>query len=375
MVPRARSPVALAAACALLGPLAPPVARADDGAAAPTRADDGGFAPRTALVVFVSYRGSVAVPLHPTRVRLATSRLLAEALAQQGRSVAEAPQLEPLMRHRRLRSERDLSRAFLQDVAQDLSADELVMVRLVTYDDRILLLARGMSVDGGWLRWAAAQEEVGGRELWSEPDAAMDRLESLVGAAIRRLVAAADESSPVAPAAGDDAVVALPLTAAGLGRGESDLATLCLLQSLVGARSGPVPDPALVVDDMQEGGFDPYELGPAARRKLAADFAARRLVVPRVTAFPPGTQAASGLSIPAEEGETTSRTVGRQVPVLFLLTLVDAGSGRLVAGRAQYLEPERTIGMFGRSRRARLADRYERGTRTLVHSLLDVERS
>jgi len=353
---------------ALVGP-----ARSDTAAPDVATAPAGGASSRTALLVFVSYRGNLRVPIHPTDVRLAATGILAADLADRGRTVVTVPELEPLMRRLRLRSEGDLSREALRSLADDFGADELVVARLVADDDRILLLGRALSTSNGWLRWAAVEEEPGGSGLWTDPAAAGDRLAAMVTAAAGRLTASESPRPVAEPAEG---IVPLPLETYGLDRNDTDLAQLALLRSLLAAGHWHVPDPALVVDEMQRGGFDPRLLSAAARTRLAEDFESGSLLVSRLNAFPPSGTSSSGV-IPADDdfaGAAAPR-VRRESPVLFTLALLDARTGRTLAGPGAYLEPGAAQGIFGIIRAVPSARRYEETADVLVRSLSNGEGS
>jgi hypothetical protein len=207
-------------------------------ASAPARADAATEAPppgsalsgRHALLLFVAYRGNVPVPLHPTHLRRTASRHIADAFAEAGGTFVTYPDVEPLMRKWRVRSERDLGLPFLGELASAFDVDHVTVLKLVTYDDRIVLLGRTLSPRTGLLEWADVAEVVHGDDLWGNEADARAHLDELVPSGARTLLSGA---APVRT--GASPLLTLPLLPVGLDRGETDLAWQCLLGSLLRA--------------------------------------------------------------------------------------------------------------------------------------------
>lgn len=367
-----RALLLLAASVACAGIAAASTARAQEPAAEAADAEllphPGALPGRHALLLFVSYRGQLAVPVHPTLVRREVSRRLADALTAGNRSVVTYPDVEPLMRSRRVRSESDLGLPFLGELADAFRLDHVTVVRLVTYDDRVLLLGRTLSPRTGRLQWAGVAEAAGGADLWTEPDGALARLETLLDGVAVELTA---EAAPVLPE-GAPALIALPLRPVGLGVGEKDLAWQCLLDALLRTETHAVPDPSLVVNAMQQGGFDPVQLDPRARAYLADAFSASGLLVPRMTAFPREGQVAAPAALVDSDAPRASALQNR-VPMLFTLSLVDGATGAVIAGGSRYVTPEEPTGLFGRKTRRQLIRPYRESANELVRMLLTPE--
>ena len=348
----------------MLFPVPAPAADAPDA----TALQAGPLPGRHALLLFVAYRGNLDVPLHPTQLRVSAGRRLADAFAVRGGTFVTYPDVEPLMREWRVRSERDLALPFLEALADAFDVEHVTILKLVTYDDRVLLLGRTLSPRTGRLEWADVAEGVQGADLWERPDDAAARLDRLVDECASALLAGV---SPALPE-GSPGLVALPLLPVGLDRGEGDLAWQCLLGSLLRSERWNVADPSLVVNEMQRGGFDPRFLDPRARQYLAEAFAASGLLVPRMTAFPRAGERVTPAALVFDDTPVSAQ-LERRVPVLFTLSLVDGASGTVIAGGARYLTPEKATGLFGRSTRRQMIRRYQESADELVRSLLTTE--
>jgi hypothetical protein len=322
--------------------------------------------PETALLLFVSYRGNLPAYPDPTAVRLATAELLADALTERGRRVVTYPEIEPLMRAWRVRSERDLGFGFLGALVSESPVDRLVIATLNVTEDRIVLLARVSSVQTSELQRVEIVEEMSTPEMWTDPAAARADLREVTGRAIAEL---ARRRPPEPPATPPRPGVVLPLRPVGVGRGYADLATHCVLRALLESGQWSIPDPALTVYAVQEAGFDPLLLEPGSRHALAARFSTDVLLVPRLSSFP------SAIRTRARTEDETDRELGLSfasgvgVPFHFSLVAVDCARGGLVSGSDVYLAPEKRYGTFGREREIPIVRRFQHGADQLVRQL------
>lgn len=354
--------VAVVAAVALAPPFAGPV-----GAAA------AGDEP-TALVVFVSIPANLFELPDATALRRAAGRELAAALAEQGRSVVTAPELEPAMRTWRVRSERDVGPGFLGALGNLHGAREVVLATVAVYRDRVQFAARGLSPNSGRLGWVHSVEE----RRASRPAADLDakdpgsgpqaELERVVAAAARRLAAGCTTRGV---REGAEELVVLPLRPVGVDRGPAGLVVHCFLRSLLDTGRWTIPDPTAVVAALQEAGQDPLLLDPASRRVLADRFGARLLVVPRLVAFPPGAADAAAAAPGRDDFGGANGASLPESSFLLSLVAVDTESGRILAGETTYLAPRNPAGMFGIARQDPLDARIQGETDRLVHALLD----
>ena len=346
--------------------LGPFVATAEDpaGAAGDTR--------RTALLVFVSYGEYTSTPLNPTIVRRTGSAVLAEILADASHDIVTYPEIEPVLREWRVRSERDIGFEFLEAVVSEHRVSQVVIARFAIHADRVLLLARGLFPASGDLAWVDVVEELLiGPDRGEEGDP-LARLERAMRAAGIRL---ADRRAVAEPGGVAGNLVTLPLRPVGLGRGLSDVATHCLLRSLLAAGRWSVPDPTLVVFTLQREGFDPFELEEGSRRFLAFRFATESVLVPRLASFPTTVRTRSAAIDDGDGDGGFPPEIGREDPVFFSVVLIRCDSGVVVSGASEYLARENRIGIFGTGKDVRTARRFQMGADRLVRSLIPTEGS
>lgn len=324
--------------------------------------------PATAVVLFVSYGGIPNRSLDPTRLRLAASGALADRVAEPGRAVVTWPDVEPILRDRRTRSERDVDAELVQALASGLSADRIVVSTLTVHPDRIQLLARGLHPGTDGLAWVDAVEARFPGDSWSDPPECERRIEAAVTGAAADL--RPDWSAP-APA-GAVPLVVLPIRAEGTRRGLTDLVSSCLLRSLL-AHGWPVPDPAVAAAAVREAGFHPLRLEAGSRRLLAERFGADLLVVPRLIPFPPQGGAAPDPAWDADAVPGLSFELGNGVPFHLSVALVRCDSGEVVEGTEIYLAPDDGIGIFGLTNPVPAVRRFEQGADRIVASLFGKE--
>lgn len=324
---------------------------------------------RIALVVFVSYRVGLPMALNPTEVRLTAAGAVADALENRGLEVVTYPEVETTMRRWRVRSERDLSAEFLADVASEYAADRLMVASVAVYRDRMIVPARALRADTGQVVWADVGERTTFEDRWIDPETALANLEYAT-LRIAEQLAAGWRERPDAPSW--RVLTLLPLRPVGLEPGLTEVATHCLLRSLLELGDWAVPDPALVALALRDEGFDPYLLEPGSRGMLASRFGAESLLVPRLAAFDPDLR-----SVPPQAAFTADEPdlslgaeLGAEVPVYYSLSRVDCATGRVLSGTGLYLARQEAEGIFGLPRDVRVAGRYQEGTDELVRSLV-----
>ncbi len=336
--------------------------------ASPARGDtEAGPEMRTGLLVFPSYRSRADIPVDPRQARLAACREMSDVLSAEGHDVVGYPEIEPHMQRRRIRSERDLSREFLAELANDFGIGRVVVARVVIYEDRILLLARGIDPASGTLEWADMVEEKGTPSLRDEAAAEKGTFGGMVSRATRKLRTRGEGENETVIVG---SVVLMPLRTFGFGRELADLVLQSLLISLLRDGRWRVPDPAIVVSALQGSGFDPLHLSRLSRREMARDFGTDALLIPRMVAYGGRRTTRSAPPGSPQLGRQTILTEGRN-PVYLAAVLVDCESGELVSGRDLLLEPPDREGWFGVVREEWVVDRFRTGSENLVSSLLD----
>jgi hypothetical protein len=338
-----------------------------DAAGAATAADLAAAGPgarTTALLLFVSYRGILVHSLDPTWVRLTSSAALAGSLAEPAHPVVTYPEVEPLLRSRGVRSERDIDDGLLEALARDFSADRLVVCTVTMHRDRIHLLARGLRTDTGSLAWVDVAEA----PVPEDPSENVpDRIRTILEGAARALRPEWSTSAP----AGATALVVLPIKSEGTERSLADLVTSCFARSLIARQRWVVPDPMLAASALREGGFHPLRLEEGSRRLLAERFGAKLLLAPRLVRFPLPDGDAWAPAADEDGNGALSFELGTGVPYLLSLALIDCESGKVIDGGDVYLAPESGTGIFGVARRSLAARRFERGADRAIASVFD----
>jgi len=365
MTARRRSSIRfLAAVCTLLLLAAglgwPGVSRAQDSSDGPET---------TALMVFLSYQGNHQLAISPTELRLVASRLLAARVEEGGRTVVTYPELDPVMRRWRIRSDQSLSREAMEAVAAETAADRVLVAKFVVYPDRLVALTREIEAGSGRLISAEVSEQ-GGGDLWNDPQEARDGWNDAVGRVVAEIVGKR-ESRGLSGA--EETLVVLPVTRVGVAPGHSDIALHCILRSLLRSGRWSVPDPWLVRSALWAEGYDPGALNTEARGYLAENFAAAALLSPRLVAFDQGGRARGPL---LDEDEYGARDIALEpearLPLHLSLLMLDCGSGRVLAANDTYLEPEDLLGLFGIVKKIRVAARLKSGSERLVSNMPDI---
>lgn len=345
--------------CLLLGFLAVTVHAA--GASEPDSRDRG-----TALITFVSYQGNLPLAASPTQMRLAGAAALAEALAARGYRVAAYPDVETVMRRWRVRSDGYLSRGFLEALAAEFGIDRVTVARLDVYRDRLIVLARCVSVDSGSLVAVDVVEEPCG-DLWENPEEAPLNWADAVSRAGRAL---GERWTEHRPAPGAKVLAVMPVRGAGVGSGHASIATYCLLRSLLDRDRWAVPDPSLVESGILDSGCRSLSMTREAREAVTSGFHAGRILVSSLVSFGGHWEPPAHAYDDADEAPVVPYELEVRAPVFLTVTLVDGESGDVLAGGGEYLEPESPSGLFGIAREVRASTRLTKGTNRLVSGVL-----
>jgi hypothetical protein len=321
---------------------------------------------RTAFLTFVSYRSHGAPEIGATEIRESGTRLLEDAFRGLGFDVVASRDLEPVLSRRRIRTDADMSPGLLGDLVSEHDVGRLLVARFLVYTDRVLLLVRTLDAVSGELTGADLAEEPMPGGLWTDAESARRDWEGAAGKACRRLAAGWTER----PARSDRrAVLVLPVDPVGLGRGPADLATHCLLRSLLASGDWDLPDPAIVAAAMRGSGRDPFSLCDDARQDLRETFSSEIFLIPRLVSFE---MAGSTPQALLEEGEDAAEPwveTDARVPLYVSAVVVDGATGRVVSGRGAYLEPADPVGLFGVVRNLAVAQRIQEGTDRIVRAL------
>lgn len=322
---------------------------------------------RTALILFVSYRGNLPVVPDPTRVRRTATGIVADALTGPELEVVTYPAIEPAMREWRVRSERDLGFGFLEELETGFEVETVVVGTLIVTPDRIVLLIREFSLQGWDLRRAEILEDRTNTKFWGDPEQAQLDLEVVVGRAVRSFTGTPPREPVSEPG---DRIVVLPLRPVGTGRGYASLAMHGLLEALLASGRWTVADPALTAHTLRAQGLDPLALGRTSRTLLAERFGAELLLVPRLTAFPETRQTPAEFDADSRVGIGPSFTEGIGTPFHLSFASVDRRTGNVLTVADTYLAPDNPYGTFGRQRHVPLAQRFREGAKDLVERLL-----
>lgn len=319
---------------------------------------------RTALMVFLDYEQNVVPMASPTELRLAGAGSLAADLEARGQEVLTYPEIEPAMQSWGARSDLDLPAGLLATLVEKDAVDNVMIVRIILYRDRILLLARGLDATTGNLYWADAEEIQLEDEFWTDEETTIARWKGHITSLGKHL----DERwTRTGSVDAGTTIVVLPLRPIGLGEQSAALASHALLGVLLSTGTYRIPDPALVQTVLRSQGLDPLALGHAGREGLQARFAPASLVAPELVSFesaPP-----SGVNLIEEDGNDASPASASRKPLYFQVLGVDCGTGQVLGAEAVYLEPDNPVGLFGVSRQIPLARRFEDGAKRIVQNL------
>lgn len=324
---------------------------------------------KSALLVFVSYQGHQPPQLAASEARLSGSRLISAELRENGQSVLTYPELESIMRHWRIRSDRDLSFEFLHAIVAEHSVDRLVVVKLIAYHDRMLLLARQLDPNSGTLLSADVAEEMLSPDSWIDPESTLSDWERAVEQGCTKLSCLLDPPPLKTQAM---RLVVMPTASVGVGPGPRDAATYCLLRSVLETGIWTLPDPSLAMNTLRREGHNPILLEPRARQLVATQFGVDALLIPRLVSF---NIQPSGTADRFDDGDgprNISFEPDTRIPIYLALRMVDCTSGNVIMGSAAYLEPEDQQGLFGILKEIRFARRLQKGTNRLMRSLAEM---
>jgi hypothetical protein len=321
---------------------------------------------KAALLVFVSYQGHGPSQLAASEARLSGSRLISAELRADGRCVLTYPELEPIMRHWRIRSDRDLSFEFLNALVAEYSVDHVLVSKLLAYHDRLLLLTRQLDPQSGMLLSADVAEEALFPDSWVDRVSTLSDWERAVEQACRKLPCLS--TSPRSESR-RTRLVLLPTVPVGVGTGPTDVVTHSLLRAVIETRAWSLPDPFLAVNTLRREGHDPGLLEAKGRRLLATQFGTDALLIPQVISFDLQQREIADRFADGDGAGRVSSEPDTRLPIYLALRKVDCTSGNVVAGNAELLEPESQQGLFGIAKSVRLARRLQKGASRLVRSL------
>lgn len=341
------------------------------GTTAGARADDGAAAvERTAILFFVSSPGEFALSIDATEVRRTASARVEMALLEAGGPILGALEIEPIMRQHRVRSEGDLRPAFFETLVTDYDVSRLAVFRAILSENRALFLARAIDPHSGLLTWTGAADIVVDAVNWRSEATSRAELDRVAIAAADEIASQWDDRSSVKTRRN---VVLLPLRTEGLGRAAAEVASHCLLHSLLENAGWSIPEAAVVMRALQLAQLDPTLLDANSRAELSRRFAVDAVLVPRMLSFPAGGVRATPSFGASDEGSAAIETIV-STPVYLSLSLVDCESGEVVAGHAAYLKPQDPVGMFGIPKETHLLNHIQNGADGVVRALIARER-
>lgn len=322
---------------------------------------------RSALLFFFSNRSVYPLPIDPSHIRLSGQEILATDLEPYGYDFVPYLELEPLLQEWRIRSGNDLHFDFLAESSRELSLDRLMVADLVVYADRLLLLIRAIIPDSGLMAGVDVAETLIPPEVWDSSagsQAAWDKeVAKISGELARRWL-------EVTPRKGQQTLVVLPVSPAGIEAAQADLSTHCLLRSLLRLERWVMPDPSLVVSSLLREGYDPKRLEPMARRSLMSRFNAESILQSHLLSYGIKTeQRGPRYESEDDDGAVGSSPRGVQLPLYLALMMINGDSGRIIAAGAEYMEPESSIGLFGVIKGVMMSRRIQKGTDRLVSRL------
>lgn len=322
----------------------------------------GDFPTQTALAVFVSYEGALPLPVRPGRLRLMVTDAMTEILEEGGHIVFTYPEIREQMKEWRVRRDGNISAQFL-DALRARGAGRLAVARLIIYHDRMILLARVLSTDTGWLVWAGVEENESVASVTEEPD--VQSWEGDLKHSCRRLL---DGWQRRPPAREGEPLVVLPAEADGVEPAPTDTAVHCLLGALLARGRWSIPDPAIVASELWNAGHSPSRVDAESRSLLASRFGSRMLLVPRLVSFERSVVRPTTV-IDEEDRPSVALDKDLKMPIHLSVAAVECSSGEAVFAAHRYIGPESPEGVFGVVRSIRLSRRLQRGVNEIVKEL------
>lgn len=351
--------ILLACLAAWAAPRGAPASEGDAGA--PTGAVS---PPRTGMMLFVSYRSRFLPPIAPALVRMAGYRALGTELERTGCEVVPYPLMEPLLQAWRVRTGESFGYDFLFETTARLGVERLLVIDLAVYADRVILHGRSLdALTGRILTADQIEEKFVAVALEEGADTAVEWGELLERLA-RGFVA---ELSSRHPAAGAPVLAVLPVAPVGVEPLQSDLAFSALLGALVRDGRWSLIDPAIVVRDLQDRGYSPGILGDGARRAMIDRFGAVTILAPTLLSYVTNVAGSAPNLFREDVFLTPSRSV--QEPLDLSIALVDAETGTLVHGGAEFIDKDDALGLFGIVRDPSLLRRFDRAAKRLVTAM------
>ncbi len=300
---------------------------------------------RAAIALFFSSAAGLTGTIPLPALRAEGTRLFAALCAGEGLEPVAGPAWEPLQQRLRLRSPLGFDRRLLDAAAAELGAAQVVIAQVSLHPGRLVATLRGIDTGSGLVAWAGIAET----KVDREPDAE---------AWLAALRSAADRLSarPLpAPAPAAAPLLLLPARVVDLDPLAGEVVTICLLQRLLQSGRWRLPDPALVLGALREGGSGAAALDSAGCRALRTAFGAAPVAVTEVIGWDP--ERAAGSAPPVEAGPALRPALP---PFALAWRLVDTGQVRILERAEVYAEAAGTLGWFGATRSVSALERYRR---------------
>jgi hypothetical protein len=313
---------------------------------------------RVALALFLSYEGQVHPPFDAAALHRGAWSALAAALEARGLQLVQRPEVEPVLREKRVRTGLRLNAGLLNAADSLWHAGRLLVCDLSLGPDRLLLTGRAMSVPTGELIWAGLAESGISSDLGTSADSAawLSSIEPVCRHLAARWEAAPrDVSGPL--------TYLLPVRRSGVDPSAAGLVTHCLLLSLL-RTTRRVQDPGVTAGRLAGAGIDPEHYDRRARFLLAQACGPGELMVGEISAYeaPPPPAARLG-------DDDLPDLPPIQLPAASLsLRLVDAASGEVRYAVCEYVGTPELRGIFGWMKRPTLERRFQPLTDRLVRA-------
>lgn len=320
----------------------------------------GTAAPRVAAILFLSYQVSGPPPADLGALHSACWDRLDSTLGELGHVTISRAALDDPIRRWKVRDDLGVSRGFLNELATDLNAPDLLICDLVIYGGGLLLAARDVRTETGDVSWADIEEsqltghlvgEGAADPIWTEE----------TESALRRLLARRESRDKVEDRSGS--VCMLPARSAGLSLLAGRVMQACILHTLL--ESGwQVEDPGVTFGRLREAGVDPEQLDARTRPALIASGTRRELLLCDLVAWENAASSRTNAYIDARDVAVPQALVP---PALLSIRLVDLESGAIVFAGSDFVRGEPSYGLFGILRDKSPGRRLLSAAERLVH--------